>query len=126
LPGNKKDEQSCLFCGRKFSLIIFAVFGLLYCTPFQLRGASPPHKKKQFDSLVKQLNGDEDQIRMKIQEWWDEPGQPGAEEVWEDVNKAKAKPKPNQSGKFRGGRSGSQADGGGERGGGRGRGGREG
>ena len=104
----------------------------------QLRGACPPHKKRDFDLLVKQLGGDETKIQMKIQEWWEEPQKP-QEEAWEDVNKKTIPIKPKQSGggsggKFRGERDrdrdrggrGGRSDRDGGRGGrdGRGRGGR--
>jgi hypothetical protein len=90
-----------------------------------LRGACPPHKKKDFDELVKTMNGDEAKIMAKIQEWWE--GSPQAEEIWEDVNKAAKKKKPNQvGGGSRGGgrsqgpgRGRGRNDGGGRGGGGR-------
>jgi hypothetical protein len=38
------------------------------------------------------LNGDEEKIREKIQEWWDEPQEPAEE--WEDVEKKSVKKQP--------------------------------
>ena len=52
------------------------------------------------------MNGDEEKIREKIQEWWEEPEGP-QEEEWEEVDKNKSKKKPvhGGSGGGRGGRS---------------------
>ena len=58
---------------------------------FQLKGACPPHKRKDLAQLVKSLNGDEAKIMEKIQEWWEEPAAPVEE--WEDVNKKVPKKK---------------------------------
>jgi hypothetical protein len=57
----------------------------------QLREACPPHKRKDLEKLVKSMNGDEDKIREKIMEWWEEPVE--VPEVWEDVNKKAPKKK---------------------------------
>ena len=117
-------------------LVLYSTHILIHS--IQLRGACPPHKKKDFDLLVKQLGGDETKIQMKIQEWWEEPQKP-QEEAWEDVNKKTIPTKPKHSGgggggKFRGERDrdrdrggrGGRSDRDGGRGGrdGRGRGGR--
>jgi len=63
-----------------------------------LRGACPPHKRKDLDKLFKQMHGDEAKINAKIQEWWDEPPQPVQEESWESVNKKSVKKKPTGGG----------------------------
>lgn len=88
-----------------------------------LRGACPPHKKKDLDKLFKQLNGDETKIMEKVQEWWDEPA-PKVEESWEAVNKKVVKKKPMGDRRERGrgerdsgGRGASRGDGRGGRGG---------
>eukprot|EP00980_Cylindrotheca_fusiformis_P031010 scaffold25699_cov137-Cylindrotheca_fusiformis.AAC.14 len=91
-----------------------------------LRGACPPHKKKDFDKLVKTMNGDETKIMAKIQEWWEMS--PREEEVWEDVNKKTVKKKQNQGGGGNRGGGRSQGPGRGRgrgSGGGRGAGGRD-
>jgi hypothetical protein len=92
----------------------------------QLRGACPPHKKKDFDELVKTMNGDEAKIMAKIQEWWE--GSPQVEEIWEDVSKAAKKKNQIQvgGGNRGGGRSQGPGRGRGRNGGGgRGSGGRD-
>lgn len=118
--------------------IVVSLFAFLsppiYTIHLQLRAACPEHKWRDLDLLFKQLNGDETKIRMKIQEWWEEPQQP-EEEAWEDVNKRTVPTKPKHSGgggKYRGERDrdrggrGGRSDRDGGRGGrdGRGRGGR--
>jgi len=107
------------------------------CRHSQLKGGCPPHRVNDLDKLVKSLGGDEDKIREKISEWWEEPAK--TEEVWEDVNKKAPKGKKpyHNSGRgggrsdrggrgrgYQGGRSGpgGRGGGGGERRGGRGRG----
>jgi hypothetical protein len=95
----------------------------------QLREACPAHKQKELDGLVKSLKGDEEKIRQKIAEWWEEPVT-AQEEDWEDVNKKIPKKKEQKQHITRGGRGEGRGDGRGrgrERGGrgeGRGRGGR--
>jgi len=91
-----------------------------------LRGACPPHKRKDLDKLYKQMNGDEERVMAKIQEWWEEPAE--QEEVWEDVNKKNLKKKDERAPvgvRGGGGRQGPGRGRGRERGGGRGVGGRE-
>mmetsp|Transcript_23486 Transcript_23486/g.27188 ORF Transcript_23486/g.27188 Transcript_23486/m.27188 type:complete len:168 (+) Transcript_23486:128-631(+) len=89
-----------------------------------LRGACPPHKKKDLDKLFKQMHGDEAKINEKIQEWWEEPSQPVQEESWESVNKKSVKKKSMSSGggssdrRDRGSRGGGRDGGRGGRGGG--------
>lgn len=92
-----------------------------------LRGACPPHKKKDLDKLFKQMHGDETKIMEKIQEWWEEPVPTRQEESWEAVNKKVVKRKPagdrrdrgRGGGRDSGGRGGSRGGGRGGRGGGR-------
>lgn len=55
--------------------------------PCQLREACPPHKLDDLEDLVRDLKGDEEKIREKISEWWEEPIQHQTEGEWEDVNK---------------------------------------
>jgi len=91
-----------------------------------LRGACPPHKKKDLDKLFKQMHGDETKIMEKIQEWWEEPA-PNVEESWAAVNKKVVKKKPmgdrrdrgRGGGRDSGGRGGARGGGRGGRGGGR-------
>lgn len=71
-----------------------------------LRSACPSHRRRDFDMLVKQLNGDEEKIQQKIQEWWEEPDQSREEEQWEDVNKKSSKKKDTKQQVGRGGRNG--------------------
>ena len=53
--------------------------------------ACPDHKKNDLDQLFKQMNGDEDKIVEKIQEWWgEEPAQLAQELSWEAVDKKKS------------------------------------
>jgi hypothetical protein len=80
----------------------------------QHREACPPHKRKDLEKLVKSMNGDEDKIREKIMEWWEEPVE--VPEVWEDVNKKPPKKKPG----FGGDRGGGSRGGGRTQGAGRG------
>jgi len=91
----------------------------------QLRDICPPHKKRDFDALVKQLGGDEKKVQMKIQEWWDEPVPQPQEEEWvQKKNPSSTKPKVGikpRGDRDRGGRS-TNRDGGARDG----RGGREG
>jgi len=92
-----------------------------------LRGACPPHKKKDLDKLFKQMHGDETKIMEKIQEWWEEPAPTRVEESWESVNKKVPKRKPagdrrdrgRGGGRDSGGRGGSRGGARGGRGGGR-------
>jgi len=87
-----------------------------------LRGACPPHKRKDLDKLAKSLNGDEVKIMAKIQEWWEES--PEVEEKWEDVSKKAPKKKETikggggfrGGGRSQGGRGGRGRSGGGGRG----------
>jgi hypothetical protein len=96
----------------------------------QLREACPAHKQNDLLDLVKSLNYNEEKIREKISEWWDEPTVP-SEGDWEDVNKktnaqTKAAPASKSSkGGGRGGRGGD-ASGRGRSNTARGRGGRDG
>jgi len=87
-----------------------------------LRGACPPHKKKDLDKLFKEMHGDEAKIMEKIQEWWEEPAPPSVQESWEAVNKKVVKRKPAGDRRDRGrggGRDGGRGGGRGGRGGGR-------
>ena len=54
-----------------------------------IRGACPPHKKKDLDKLFKEMHGDQAKIMEKIQEWWEEPAQPTQEESWVAVDTKK-------------------------------------
>lgn len=89
-----------------------------------LREACPKHKLRDLEGLVKSLRGDEEKIRQRIQEWWEEPAQP-VEEEWADVNKQNNKKKQSQAKGGGGGRRGDRSEGRGRGGRGReGRGGR--
>lgn len=70
-----------------------------------LRSACPAHRRRDLDMLVKQLNGDEEKIHQKIQEWWEEPVQSQEAAKWEDVNKKAPKKKETRFQGHRGGRS---------------------
>jgi len=70
-----------------------------------LRSACPSHRRRDLDMLFKQLNGDEEKIHQKIQEWWEEPVQSQEAAKWEDVNKKSSKKKDTRYQGHRGGRS---------------------
>jgi hypothetical protein len=90
-----------------------------------LREACPPHRLNDLEGLVRDLKGDEEKIRERISEWWEEPIRP-TEGEWEDVNKRSSTGKKKDIRPQRGGRGDGRGRGRGGRGGreakGRGRG----
>eukprot|EP00591_Stephanopyxis_turris_P000010 CAMPEP_0195517272 /NCGR_PEP_ID=MMETSP0794_2-20130614/10275_1 /TAXON_ID=515487 /ORGANISM="Stephanopyxis turris, Strain CCMP 815" /LENGTH=1070 /DNA_ID=CAMNT_0040646047 /DNA_START=151 /DNA_END=3363 /DNA_ORIENTATION=- len=80
----------------------------------RFKGHCPPHRVKDLEPLVKSLKGDEDAIRARIQEWWDEP-EPTAEPEWEVMNKKSSSRSTSQPMNGHGGRQ-HQHGGGGYRG----------
>jgi len=55
----------------------------------KFKGACPPHRLRDLETLVRAMKGDEEKIIATLSEWWDEPET--VEPEWEDVNKKSSK-----------------------------------